>query len=293
MFGLIPALHAGRTDVTTALKSEARGSTGSSEHTRARRLLVVAEFALALVLMVAAGLLLRSFWDLLHAPLGFSPQQVLTVRTRLPYPNDVSIDKYGTIAHEAPFLREVIRRSPRLPGVEEVALGSSSAIPLDHPQQDTNLTPLLIEGRGTDAAQAPLVEESVVTPEYFHLLGRTLLRGRLLTNFDNETAPGVAVINDAIADVLAEHQPARPARQALPIREVLDNGRRHRCECADRIAEGRQRAGDLRQRVSGACETSRDLPARTGGCRDDSRPGTRASAAHRRHAPGLRRPDAQ
>jgi predicted permease len=199
VFGLVPALQAGRVDVTAALKSEARGSTGSSEQTRTRRLLVVAEFALSLVLMVAAGLLLRSFWDLLNAPLGFTPQQVLTVRTRLPYPNDVSIDKYGTITQEAPFLREVVRRVQRLAGVEEVAVGSSSAIPLDHPHRDANVVPLLIEGRGTDAAQAPLVEGPVVTPEYFHLLGRTLLRGRLLTNFDNEAAPGVAVINDAMA----------------------------------------------------------------------------------------------
>jgi predicted permease len=106
----------------------------------------------------------------------------------------------------------VIRRSQRLPGVEEVALGSSSAVPLDHPHQDANVVPLLIEGHGTDAAQAPLVEAAVVTPEYFHLLGRTLRRGRLLTNFDNETAPGVAVINDAMArtfwpnmDPLGEH----------------------------------------------------------------------------------------
>ena len=199
MFGLVPALQAGRIDLTAALKSDARGSTGSGEQTRMHRLLVVTEFAVSLVLMVAAGLLLRSFYDLLNAPLGFNPQRVLTVRTRLPYPNDVIIDKYRTIAEEAPFLREVIRRSQRLPGVEEVALGSNSAIPLDHPHRDTNLVPLLVEGRGTEAAQAPLVEGSVVTPEYFHLLGRTLLRGRLLTNFDNETAPGVAVINDAMA----------------------------------------------------------------------------------------------
>jgi predicted permease len=199
MFGLAPASHAGRVDVTAALKSEARGSTASGQQTRTRRLLVITEFALSLVLMVAAGLLLRSFWDLLNAPLGFDPQRVLTVRTRLPYPNDVSIDKYRTIAQGAPFLRDILRRSHRLPGVEEAALGSSSAVPLDHPHQDANLVPLLIEGRGTDAAQAPLVDGPVVTPEYFHLLGRTLLRGRLFTEFDNETAPGVAVINDAMA----------------------------------------------------------------------------------------------
>jgi predicted permease len=199
IFGLVPARHAGRVDVTTALKSETRASTGSAAQTRMRRLLVVVEFAVSLVLMVGAGLLVHSFWDLLHAPLGFDPQRVLTVRTRLPYPNDVSIDKYRTIAQEAPFLREVVRRSQRLPGVEEAAVGSSSALPLDHPQQDANLMPLLIEGRGTDPAQAPLVEGSVVTPEYFHLLGRTLLRGRLLTDFDDETAADVAVINDAMA----------------------------------------------------------------------------------------------
>jgi predicted permease len=200
IFGLAPALHAGRVDVMSAVKSEARGSTGSGQ-TRTRGILVVAEFALSLVLMVAAGLLLHSFWDLLTASLGFEPQGVLTVRTRLPYPNDVSIDKYRTIEQEAAFLREILRRNQRLPGVEEVAIGSSNAIPLDalHAQQDLNTVPLLIEGRGTEPAQAPLVDGSVVTPEYFHLLGMTLLRGRLFTNFDNETAPGVAVINEAMA----------------------------------------------------------------------------------------------
>jgi putative ABC transport system permease protein len=199
-FGFAPALHAGRVDVTTALKSEARGSTGGRVQTRTRRVLVVAEFALSLVLMVAAGLLLRSFWDLVNAGLGFDPERVATVRTRLPYPNDVSIDKYRTFAQEAPFLRDVLRRTRALSGVEEAALGGSSAIPLDHTQQDPNfLFPVLIEGRGTDATQAPLVHGSAVTPEYFHVLRMTLLRGRLFSDFDDERAPGVAVINDAMA----------------------------------------------------------------------------------------------
>ncbi len=199
VFGVVPARHAGRVDVVSALKSDARGSTGSGEHARTRHLLVVAEFALSLVLMVAAGLLLRSFWDLLDACLGFNPDRVLTVRTRLPYPNDTSIDKYRTIAQEAPFLRELLRRAERLPGVEEAAVGSSSAIPLDHAQHDTNIVPMLIEGRGADATQAPLVNGSAVTPGYFHLLGLTLLQGRLFTNFDNESTPNVAVINEAMA----------------------------------------------------------------------------------------------
>jgi putative ABC transport system permease protein len=199
VFGLAPAVHAARTDVNAVLKSDARGASNSGGAARTRRLLVVAEFALSMVLMVAAGLLLRSFWRLLHVPLGFTSRQVLTVRTRLPYPNVVTIDKYPTITQEAPFLRAVQRRLEGLPGVQEVALGSSTAIPLDHAQRDTNTMPLLIEGRGTDASQAPIVEGSVVTAGYFHLLGIPLLRGRLFTTFDNETQPAVALVNESLA----------------------------------------------------------------------------------------------
>jgi len=200
VFGLAPALHAGRVDVIGALNSEARGAPRGRAQARTRRLLVVTEFALSLVLLVAAGLLVRSFWDLLDAGLGFDPERVATIRTRLPYPNDVTIDKYRTIAQEAPFLRDVLRRMRTLPGVEQAALGGSSAIPLDHTQQDPNfLFPVLIEGRGTDAMQAPVVHGSAVTPEYFRLLRMTLVRGRLFTDFDDERAPGAAVVNDAMA----------------------------------------------------------------------------------------------
>lgn len=198
-FGLAPVLDARHLDVVSALKSESRGSTGSRERGRARGLLVVTEFALSLVLLVAAGLLVRSLWSLVNAPLGFSPQGVLTIRTRLPYPNDVTIDKYRTIQQEASFLRELVDRLHHLPGVDQAAIGSSNAIPLDHAHRDLNLFPMLIEGRGTDATQAPLVNGVVVTPEYFHLLGLPLLRGRLFTEHDDAATTAVAVINDAMA----------------------------------------------------------------------------------------------
>src|SRR5438105_9731148 len=102
LFGLAPALQAGRLDLNHALKQEGRVSTGSGERARTRRGLVITEFALSLVLMIAAGLLLRSFWDLLNVQLGFSPQSVISVRTRLPVPNDPGIDKYATASQEAP-----------------------------------------------------------------------------------------------------------------------------------------------------------------------------------------------
>jgi putative ABC transport system permease protein len=182
------------------LKLEGRGSTGSREQARTRRVLVVTEFALSLVLMVAACLLMRSFWDLLNARLGFDPQSVMTVKTRLPYPNDPKTDLYATASQQAPFFREILRRSRTLPGVEEAAVGDLGAIPLGHDRSNQNPpVPLILQSHGTQSNDAPLVDESIVTPEYFHLLGMTLRRGRLFNDFDNEKAPEVAVINETMA----------------------------------------------------------------------------------------------
>lgn len=203
VFGLAPALHARRMDLTHRLKQEGRGSTGSGEQTRTRRILVVTEFALSLVLMIAAGLLLHSFRDLLNVRLGFNAQNVLAVRTRLPEPNDPKADLYASPAQEAPFLREVMRRSRTLPGVEEVALGDTASIPLDESLRNLKL---ISEGQFLFTLEADIqndqpgvVERSSVTPEYFHVLGIPLLRGRLFNDLDNDKAPQVAVVNEAFA----------------------------------------------------------------------------------------------
>jgi putative ABC transport system permease protein len=158
IFGLAPVWHAGRADVTRALKQEGRGSTGSGEQARTRRVLVVTEFALSVVLMIAAGLLLRSFWDLLNARLGFTPERVMTIRTRLPFPNDPTTDTYGTVAQEARFFREILRRSRTLPGVEEAAVGDLGAVPLGHDRDNqTPPVPLIVEGRERAGNESPLV----------------------------------------------------------------------------------------------------------------------------------------
>jgi predicted permease len=199
IFGLAPALHAGRSDLTLMLKQEARGSTASGDQARTRRVLVITEFALSLVLMIAAGLLLRSFWDLSHVRPGFDPQNVMAVRVWLPIPNDAETDIYRTAAQEAPFLREILRRGRTLPGVQEVAVGDMAALPLGHGRDDLNRFPLILEGRETSSNQAPLIDASMVTPDYFHLLGLTLLRGRLLCESDTDKTPPVALINEAFA----------------------------------------------------------------------------------------------
>jgi putative ABC transport system permease protein len=216
IFGLAPALQAGRVDLISALKLESRGSTGSGEQARTRRVLVVTEFALSLVLLVAAGLLLRSFWDLLNVRPGFNPQSVMAVRTWLPVPNDPATDIYGKVDQEAPFLREVLRRSHTLPGVEEAAIGDAGSVPLGHGWRDLRTFPLLLEGQENQANETPVVNRTTVTPEYFHLLGMTLLRGRIFSDQDNDTAPKVAVINDALARKFWPNQDALGKRFKRP-----------------------------------------------------------------------------
>jgi ABC-type antimicrobial peptide transport system, permease component len=154
-------------------------------------------------LMISAGLLLHSFWDLVNVQLGFNPQSVMMVRTRMPYPNDVKIDKYATAAQEAPFVRELLRRCRSLRGVEEMALGDPASIPLDQSQHELNILEgkffLTFEGQNAETTAPSMVERSRVTPEYFHLIGIPLLRGRLFNKFDNDTTPQVAVVNEAFA----------------------------------------------------------------------------------------------
>ena len=142
-FGLAPALQASRQDPIHVLRQEGRGSKGSKRQTWTLSALVVTEFALSLVLLIAAGLLLHSFWDLFQVRLGFDPEDVMAVKIWLPAPNDPATDIYGTPAQQAQLIREMLRRGQSLPGVKEIAVGSLEAIPLNH---DKNLFPLALEG---------------------------------------------------------------------------------------------------------------------------------------------------
>jgi putative ABC transport system permease protein len=199
IFGLAPALHASRPDLTHTLKQEGRASTGSGEQARTRRVLVVTEFALSLVLMIVAGLMLRSFADLLSVRPGFDPQNVMAVRTWLPVPNDPDTDIYRTAAQEAPFVREVIRRGKTLPGVQQIAVGDMASLPLGHDRNSLNPYLMVLEGQQTQDRQGPLVNVTEVTPEYFHLLSMTLERGRLFGQSDDDKSPLVAVVNESFA----------------------------------------------------------------------------------------------
>lgn len=218
VFGLAPAFYAQRLQLTHVLKRAGRSSTGSGDQARTRRALVVTEFALSLVLMIAAGLLLRSFWDLVNAQLGFKPQNVMTIKTRLPYPNDHNADVYRTAAQQARLFREVLRRGKALPGAEEMAMGDLGALPLAHDRSNqTPPVPLILDGHDAQSNQAPLVDDSIVSPEYFHLMGMTLLRGRLFNDLDRDQTPAVAVINEAAAHKYWPNQDALGQRMKLSL----------------------------------------------------------------------------
>jgi putative ABC transport system permease protein len=224
IFGLAPAWLMSRVDLIGTLRQEGRGSRGSQGRSRARQLLVISELALSLVLMVAASLLLRSFWSLYKAEPGFNPDRVMAIQTWLPGPNDPTADPYQTATQESVLLREILRRSRTLPGVEEAAVGDVAALPLghSHPSQ----LPLIREGVETMDNRAPRIDSPIVSPEYFHLLGMPLLRGRLFNDQDLENTPQVAVINQAAAHAYWPNQNplGKRVRLHLGTREPLRSG---------------------------------------------------------------------
>src|ERR1700744_3451020 len=163
IFGLAPAWLTSRLDLNTTLRQEGRGSNGSRKRSRLRHALVIGELALSLVLMVAAGLLLRSFWDLFKVQLGFNPSRVMAIETWLPNPNDPKTDIYHTATQESVFLREALRRIRTLPGVQETAVSDRAALPLGHVQVDLRPEPLIREGQDVQSSQPPQIDTAIVS----------------------------------------------------------------------------------------------------------------------------------
>jgi hypothetical protein len=128
---------------------------------------------------------------------GFNPERVMAIQTWLPGPNDPTADIYQTATQESVLLREILRRGRTLPGVEEAAIGDEAALPLGHNR--LSALPLIREGVETMDNEAPVIDSPIVSPEYFHLLGMPLLRGRRFSDQDLEDTPPVAVINQAAA----------------------------------------------------------------------------------------------
>ncbi|HEX5437811.1 MAG TPA: FtsX-like permease family protein, partial [Gemmatimonadaceae bacterium] len=189
--GLVPALRAGRSDVQGALKEGGRGPTAGAARQRGRHLLVVGETALTLMLLLGAGLLVRSFANLRSVNAGFRAEQVLTARVTLPdagYPTPRQITR---------FYQQLVPRLASLPGVS--AAGAVSFLPLATTLGDLGMH---IQGRPVPKGDvSPRGYWEVVTPGYFRALGIPVLRGRGIDATDDERAPGAVVINQAMAQL--------------------------------------------------------------------------------------------
>jgi putative ABC transport system permease protein len=188
-FGLVPALQVTRLDLQQTLKQGGRGATEGAHRHRLRGALVVGELAIALVLLVGAGLLMRSFVRLQQVDVGFQPDNALTMRVSLP---DA---KYKTPAEQTTFIDQVLRQLAAIPGVQ--AVGATQVVPLSG--SDYNLA-FSIQGRPPVTPQdMPSTNYYAVSPGYFRAMGIQLVRGRLLEPTDRADTTPVAVINETMA----------------------------------------------------------------------------------------------
>jgi predicted permease len=194
LFGLAPALQSTRPDVFAAIREGARGSGYSAKTNRLRGTLIVSELALAVVLMIGAGLLLRSFVGLLEANPGFNPSSVAAASIWLPVPNDPKVDPYNGIAPQAAFVRETLRRMRSIPGVE--LAGMTSALPASGQANNTELS---IEDRPVESSQDLRAEVIRVSPGYFEVMRTPMIRGRLFAESDEDGKLPVAIIDETTA----------------------------------------------------------------------------------------------
>jgi predicted permease len=194
IFGIIPARHAARTDPQETLKDAGRSATSGTVVHRWRHALVVAEFALALILLIGASLLVRSFTRLYAIDPGFDPNNVITARLWLPQPNDPAVGRYFTEAPRVRLYRQSLALLTARPDVE--AAGWISRLPLDGA---TRGVPLMVEGRPIENAEFATSEIYLATSGYFQALRIPLLRGRLFTDHDDANAPPVIIVSERFA----------------------------------------------------------------------------------------------
>lgn len=187
VFGLVPALHSSKTELTESLKEGGRSSSEGARRNRVRGVLVVTELAIAVVLLVGAGLLIQSLWRLRNVSPGFESQKLLTFDVGIPevrYPTE----------KQDQFYRQLVSRLQSLPGVRSA--GAVIPLPLSG-----NLFRISFETEGRPMAKGdlPSADFFAISDDYFKTLGVPLLKGREFSQRDGATAPGVVIVNQAFA----------------------------------------------------------------------------------------------
>ncbi|HJZ73698.1 MAG TPA: ABC transporter permease [Vicinamibacterales bacterium] len=209
LFGIVPAIHATAPELTSVMKDGGRGSTDRASRKYLRDVLIVIEVALAFVLLVGSGLMMRSFLRLLNVDPGLDPSNVLTMG--LP----VTIERFPEASRLNAYLRDIRASVDAVPGVRETAW--SCAPPM---QGSCYGMPMQVASRPLiDRANRPGGFFKVVSPSYFSALKLRLARGRALTDRDSTNTPPVLVINERLAK--REFPNQDPIGQRLLIQEIV------------------------------------------------------------------------
>ena len=188
LFGLIPSLQSSQPDLNAVLRESSRGTSGSTRRNRTRSVLVIGQVALSIVLLISAGLLIRSFMALEHVDPGFEPRHVLTMQVALPSA------KYPTDSKKNAFFRDALAKIESIPGVE------SASAALRPPMTGLILVPALRDGDArVPLAKRPMAYWQSITPDYFRAMQIRLLRGRFFNEHDNEKGAGVAIVDETMA----------------------------------------------------------------------------------------------
>jgi putative ABC transport system permease protein len=193
-FGLVPALQSSKAEIAVAIREGARGSGTSGKTNRLRGLLIASESALAVVLMVGAGLLLRTFWGLLQENPGFNPSRIVAANVYLPVPNNPDMDRYAKPEFFDSFVREAVRRVSAIPGVDLASM--TTDLPVTHLSRRR---PVNIEDRPDESDKGLFSEITSVTPEYFKVLQASLVRGRYFTEDDDTGKQPLAIVDESTA----------------------------------------------------------------------------------------------
>ncbi len=207
LFGLVPAWQATRTNFNDALKEGGKAAAGQASRSWLRSALVVSEVALSLVLLVGAGLMIRSFIEIFRTDFGINPDNVVSMKVAL------ARDKYPEAKQRINFYSELLAGVKASPGV--VSAGAINLLPMSGTNQ---ISSFQIAGQPPyPKGSQPLTQTRVVTHEYFAAIGTPLRRGRLFTEQDNEQSSRVILVNEAFASrFLAD-------RDAIGQRIVIDN----------------------------------------------------------------------
>jgi putative ABC transport system permease protein len=187
--GLAPVWHSTRTNLNDALKAGGRSDSSGSSHSRLKSALIVSEVALSLVLLIGAGLMVRSFVEMLGADLGITSEKVLAVQISLP------AESYADNSKKLALYQQLLGRVSALPGVAKA--GAVTIVPFS--SNDTSSNFQIVGRTPFTQGQEPDAQMRVSTPEYFEAIGTALRRGRLYNAQDDANATRVIVVSEAFA----------------------------------------------------------------------------------------------